>query len=95
VELGGDLCVLEGAEVDEDVLYVGAIVFCLEEEGCGGELVGGEDGVELVEGGVGGEPAGIDDEGEVGAGVDGGVYVGFSRGGEDVLVVGVGAEEDG
>ena len=75
------------------------IVFGLEEEGGRGELVGGEDGIELGAGGLDGEIAGVEDEGEVGAGVwncagESG-DVGRGGGGENVLVVGMRAEEDG
>jgi hypothetical protein len=100
VELGGNLGVPEGAEVDEGVIYVGGIVVLgLEEEGRRRVLVGSEEGVEFFAVRLYGEIAGIDDEGEVGAGVwnstsqDGDVGCGGS--GFYVLVVGMGAEEDG
>jgi hypothetical protein len=95
VELGWDLGVFESAEVDKGVFYVDGIVFGLEKEGRRRVLIGSEDGVELFAIGLGGEIAGVDDEGEVGASVDGGVDVGCGGSGFDVLVVGMGAEEDG
>ena len=45
--------------------------------------------------GSSGEVGGVDEDGEVGAGVDVGVDVGGGGRGGDVVVVGVGAEEDG
>ena len=95
VKLGGDVGVHEGGVIDEGVPAVGAIVLCLDEEGGGGELVGGVDGVELGVVGGNGEVGGIDDDGEVGAGADVGVGVGRGGGGGNVIVVGMGAEEDG
>ena len=95
VELGGDVGVHEGAVVDEGVFAVAAIVFGLDEEGRGGEFVGGVGGVELGVVGWGGEVGGVDEDGEVGAGGDFGVGVGGGGSGFYVVVVGVGAEEDG
>ena len=70
VELGGDVGVHEGAVVDEGVAAVAAIVFGLDEEGGGRELVGGVGGDELGFSGRDGEVGGVDDDGEVGAGAD-------------------------
>ena len=95
VEVGGDVGVEEGAVVDEGVAAVAAIVLCLDEEGGGGELVGSVDGVELLVVGRDGEVGGVDDEGEVGGGADVGVGVDGGGGGGDVVVVGMGAEQDG
>ncbi len=47
VELGGDVSVEQGTVIDQGIAAVAAIVFGLDEEGGGGELVGGVDGVEL------------------------------------------------
>ena len=95
VELGGDVGVEKSAVVDEGVAAIAAIVFGLDEEGGGSELVGGVDGVELLIVGGDGEVGGVDDDGEVGAGADVGVGVRGGGSGGDVVVVGVGAEEDG
>jgi len=95
VELGGDVGVHQGGVIDEGVPAVAAIVFGLDEEGGGRELVGGVGGVEFLVFRRDGQVGGIDDDGEVGAGVEVGVDVGGSGGGGDVVVVGMGAEEDG
>jgi len=95
VELGGDVGVEKSAVIDKSIASVGAIVFCLDEEGGGSELVGGVDGVELGVGGRDGEVGGVDDDGEVGAGADARVNVGRGGGGGDVVVVGMSAEEGG
>ena len=94
VEFGGDVGIHEGAVVDEGVLAVALVVFGLDEEGWRCELVGGVDGIEGDLIGGNGEVGGVDDDGEVGAGVDVGVDVGGGGGGFDVVVVGMGAEED-
>ncbi len=95
VELGGDVGIEEGAVIDEGIAAVATIVFGLDEEGGGRELVGGVDGVQLFVVGRNGEVGGIDDDGEVGAGGEGGVDVGGGGRGGDMVVVGMGAEEDG
>ncbi len=95
VELGGDVGVEEGTVIDEGVAAVAAIVFGLDEEGGRGELVGGVGGVEFLVFRRDGEVGGVDDDGEVGAGVDGWVGVGGCGSGGDVVVVGMGGEEDG
>ncbi len=48
VELSGDVGVEESSVVDEGIAAVAAIVFSLDEEGGGSELVGGVDGAEVL-----------------------------------------------
>ncbi len=95
VELGGDVGVHEGAIVDEGVFAVAAIVFGLDKEGGWGELVGSVDGIELYVGGRDGDVGWVSDDGEVSAGADAGVDFGCGWCGFNVVVVGMGAEEDG
>jgi len=95
VELGRNVRVHEGGVIDEGIPAVAAIIFGLDEEGGGGELVGGVGG---IEGGVvrrGDEVGGIDEDGEVSPGAEVAVDVGGCGRGDDVVVVGMGAEENG
>jgi len=95
MKLGRDVGIQEGAVVDEGISAVAAIVFGLDKEGGGGELVGRVDGVELRVVRRDGEVGGVDDDGEVGAGAEVRVDIGGSGSGGDVVVAGMGAEEDG
>ena len=95
VKLGGDVGVEKRAVIDEGIATVAAIVFGLDEEGRGGEFVGGVGGVEGGVVGGKGEVGGVDEDGEVGAGGEVGVDVGGGGSGGDVVVVGVGGEERG
>jgi hypothetical protein len=90
VELGPDLELLEGLEVDEHVLFVDGIVLGLEQEG-GWGVGGGIDAArELGEGGRLGEVGGVDADDEVRPGADGGVGCRLVK----ALEVGVIAEDD-
>jgi len=108
VELGGDAGCGQGLIVEGSVFAVAFVVFGLDEEGRWGEFVGGVDGVERGHIGLDAEVGRVDDDGEAGSGVGyageldgaggfGGETgdVGYGGGRFDVVVVRVGAEENG
>ncbi len=95
VEFGGDVGLHEGAVVDEAVDPVGSVIFRLDDEGGGGECVGLVCGEDLCIVWRHGEIGRVGEDGEVGASADLGVGLGCRWGGANVVIVGVGAEEDG